>query len=143
MAIPNQNFTGYMPQPTAYGTGTTPTYTAPVYQPPGPRIIWVRGEQEVNNYPVLPGNSVLLMDMENLVLYLKSTDISGQPFPIEVYDLVKRVPQTKLEEPKPIDMSEFVKKNELSEYFASALEEALSGKKARSKKSVKEDLENE
>lgn len=68
----------------------------PSYQmPPQPQmqnqsIIWVQGEAGAKAYPVAAGQSVLLMDSEDAVLYVKSTDQTGRPLPMESYDLVKR-----------------------------------------------------
>ena len=53
-------------------------------------IIWVQGEAGAKAYPVAAGQSVLLMDSEDAVLYVKSTDQTGRPLPMESYDLVKR-----------------------------------------------------
>lgn len=53
-------------------------------------IIWVQGEAGAKAYPVPAGQSVLLMDSEDAVLYVKSTDQTGRPLPMESYDLVKR-----------------------------------------------------
>ena len=53
-------------------------------------IIWVQGEAGAKAYPVAAGQSVLLMDSEDAVLYVKSTDVTGRPLPMESYDLVKR-----------------------------------------------------
>jgi len=53
-------------------------------------IICVQGEAGAKAYPVAAGQSVLLMDSEDAVLYVKSTDHTGRPLPMESYDLVKR-----------------------------------------------------
>ena len=42
-------------------------------------IIWVQGEEGAKAYMVAAGNSVLLMDSESSVFYIKSTDASGMP----------------------------------------------------------------
>lgn len=62
------------------------------YQAPAQNqsIIWVQGEAGAKAYPVAAGQSVLLMDSEDAVLYVKSTDQTGRPLPMESYDLVKR-----------------------------------------------------
>lgn len=48
-------------------------------------IIWVQGEAGAKAYPVAPGNSVLLMDSESEVFYIKSTDASGVPLPLRIF----------------------------------------------------------
>jgi hypothetical protein len=44
-------------------------------------------------YPVTAGNSVLLMDSEESVFYIKTTDQSGMPQPLRVYDYKERTAQ--------------------------------------------------
>ena len=58
-------------------------------QQPAP-IIWVQGEEGAKAYMVAAGNSVLLMDSENSVFYIKSTDASGMPQPLRVFDYTER-----------------------------------------------------
>ena len=53
-------------------------------------IIWVQGEEGAKAYMVSAGNSVLLMDSENSVFYIKSTDASGMPQPLRVFDYTER-----------------------------------------------------
>ncbi len=98
------NGTGYIPQGTAYNYAQQPqmmdgyqrsTYQQQPqmsYQAPtqNQSIIWVQGEAGAKAYPVAAGQSVLLMDSEDAVLYVKSTDQTGRPLPMESYDLVKR-----------------------------------------------------
>jgi len=115
-----------------YGGYSAQNYNTP-YQPPhmqqpvqtqqqistNPGFVWVQGEAGAKAYPVAAGNSVLLMDSENPVLYMKSTDQSGRPLPIEVYDLVKRQdnpPQQRIPQPviqQQIDLSGYVKLSDL------------------------------
>ena len=72
-----------------------PQYYSPVQpviqrpQQQGSDIIWVQGENSAKAYPVLPGRSILLMDSENPVMYIKSTDQSGMPF-LRVFDYTER-----------------------------------------------------
>ena len=87
-------------------------------------IIWVQGEAGAKAYPVAAGQSVLLMDSEDAVLYVKSTDQTGRPLPMESYNLVKResvvnVPQisqrasSQGQNNQMIDTNEFVKVSDL------------------------------
>ena len=64
----------YMPQNTQQNTGIT----------------WVQGENSAKSYPVAAGQSVLLMDSENPVMYIKSTDQSGVPMPLRIFDYKER-----------------------------------------------------
>lgn len=58
-------------------------------------IIWVQGEEGAKAYMVAAGNSVLLMDSENSTFYIKSTDASGMPQPLRIFDYTERTAATK------------------------------------------------
>lgn len=95
-------------------------------------FVWVQGEAGAKAYPVAAGNSVLLMDSESPVLYMKSTDISGRPLPIETYDLVKRedrpvIPQTSVQQVQQpqIDLSQYVKMSDLEAKVEELVNKAL------------------
>lgn len=62
-------------------------------QPQNNGVIWVQGEAGAKSYLVAPGQSVLLMDSENYVFYIKSSDSSGMPMPLRVFDYTERTPQ--------------------------------------------------
>lgn len=49
-------------------------------------LIWVQGENAAKAYPVASGQSVLLMDSEDSVMYIKSTDQSGMPQPLRIFE---------------------------------------------------------
>lgn len=54
--------------------------TQPVQQPQNNNgILWVSGEVGAKSYLVAPGTSVLLMDSDDTVFYLKTADQSGMP----------------------------------------------------------------
>lgn len=128
------NYSNFMPQqPQPYNWQNNLTYTPVNTQPPVQQssggFIWVQGEAAAKAYPVAPGNSVLLMDSEEPVLYMKATDNTGRPLPLEVYDLVKReasVPSPKIEQNQPqIDLSEYVKVSDLEAKVKEMTKEAL------------------
>ena len=52
----------------------------------------VKGEEGAMAYPVAPGQKVTLIDTENAIIYVNSTNQFGQMMPLEVYDLVFRQP---------------------------------------------------
>ena len=54
-------------------------------------LIWVQGETAAKSYYVNPGQSVLLMDSESNVFYIKSSDESGIPKPLRIFDYTERV----------------------------------------------------
>lgn len=64
-------------------------------------IIWVQGEEGAKAYMVAPGNSVLLMDSENSAFYIKSTDNSGMPMPLRIFDYVERNAKQQTQNIKP------------------------------------------
>lgn len=66
----------------------------PMMQPqqqaqPDNGMIWVQGEAGAKAYMVAPGNSVVLWDSEDHVIYIKSADASGMPG-MRVFEYVER-----------------------------------------------------
>lgn len=61
-----------------------------------PGIQWVQGIAGAKSFLVGARESQLLMDSEANVFYIKSTDASGMPLPLRVFDYKERVetPQT-------------------------------------------------
>ena len=53
-------------------------------------ITWVQGESAAKSFPVGAGQSVLLMDSEDSVMYIKSTDQSGMPQPLRIFEYKER-----------------------------------------------------
>ncbi len=49
-------------------------------------VEWVQGEAAAKAYPVAPGHSVMLLDSEKSVFYLKSADASGMPLPLRIFE---------------------------------------------------------
>lgn len=45
----------------------------------GGALVWVQGEAGMKSYPVANGQTVILMDSENPVFYIKSCDMAGMP----------------------------------------------------------------
>lgn len=76
----------YQPQYTQYQI----PQTVPQQQQNGNGINWVQGEAGAKSFTVANGQSVWLMDSENPVFYLKSTDQSGIPLPLRVFDFSER-----------------------------------------------------
>lgn len=52
--------------------------------------IWVQGEAGAKSFLVAPGQSLILMDSESEVFYIKSTDASGVPLPLRTFDYKER-----------------------------------------------------
>lgn len=89
-------------------------------------ITWVQGEEAAKAYMVGAGNSAILMDSEANTFYIKSTDNSGMPMPLRVFDYTERISAPKIASTavsQPIE--EFVKREEF-ESLKAKLEEILS-----------------
>ena len=67
-----------------------PSMTSQPMQQQSSQIIWVSGEAGAKSYLVAPGNTVMLLDAENSVFYLKSADASGMPLPLRIFDYKER-----------------------------------------------------
>ena len=95
-------------------------------QPMSSGIIWVQGKSAAQAYPVPAGQTILLMDSDSPTLYLKTTDVSGRPAPMVVYDLVERkedVAATDTPKPEPVDLSEYVKRSEIEDLIEQKMSE--------------------
>ncbi len=68
-------------------------YQAQAQSQPG--INWVQGEAGAKSFLVGAGQSVMLMDSEESVFYIKSTDQSGMPQPLRVFDYKERTQSQK------------------------------------------------
>ena len=119
-------FPGYQPQFTGY----QPSYTRVLPQSQNVSqnntFQWVQGRAGAEAYLVAPGASVILMDSNAPVIYFKSADQNGRYLPMKTYDLVERTTQV----PTPntetsIDTSSFVKRDEISDLVAKAVENYL------------------
>ena len=48
-------------------------------------IIWIQGEAGAKAYPVQAGHTVMLMDQEAPIFYIKTSDVNGVPLPLRVF----------------------------------------------------------
>lgn len=101
--------------------------TQPVVQQPvnDNGILWVQGEAGAKSWAVAPGKSVMLMDSESNTFYIKSSDASGMPMPLRIFDYNERTvqqTQPQVAQHTEIDTSQFVTREEfnkkLDELFA-------------------------
>ena len=53
-------------------------------------LIWVQGETGAKSYLVAPNSTVLLMDSEDQRFYLKSSDASGMPLPLRIFEYTEK-----------------------------------------------------
>lgn len=79
-------------------------------------INWVQGINAAKSFPVGAGQSVLLMDSEGLTFYIKSTDQSGMPLPLRIFDFTER--KTDGHEPAigKIPTADYVSRDEFEEF---------------------------
>ncbi len=82
-------------------------------------VNWVQGEAGAKSWVVPPGKSVMLMDSENSVFYIKTTDNSGVPLPLRIFDYTERTVQNvSSAETTQTTNSQYVTKDELKEILA-------------------------
>lgn len=85
-------------------------------QSSGNGITWVLGENAAKSFPVGAGQTVILMDREEAVMYMKSVDQSGMPLPLRVFDITERTAQrTEASTPK-VSTDNFVSRREFDEF---------------------------
>lgn len=104
-------------------TQYSPQYSA--QQNPQQGIVWVQGEEGAKAYMVAAGNSVLLMDSETSAFYIKSTDQSGMPMPLRIFDYSERKTA-----PKQEKGVEYVTRKEFDDFVASVRKEATNAEPA-------------
>ena len=83
-------------------------------------ILWVQGEAGAKSWAVAPGKSVMLMDSESNTFYIKSSDNSGMPMPLRVFDYKERTTQQtqpQVVKHQDIDTSQFVTREEFNRKF--------------------------
>ncbi len=126
-------YTGYNPYQMQY---QQPMQAA---QPAQNGIQWVQGETGAKAFVIGAGQSVLLMDSESNVFYIKSTDNSGMPLPLRIFDYTERTVQNAPTAPvtAQIDTSLFVTRAELDERLAALTEPTAARKQTADKAEVK------
>lgn len=114
----NQMPVGGMPQMQSFVPRTSTT-----------GIIYVQGTAGAQAYYVAPGQSVLLMDANEPIIYFKQTDVSGRPLPILIGDVTFRE-NGSVEKPEVIqqDLSEYVKKTDIESIVSSSVIKILDEK---------------
>ena len=108
------------------------------------QIIWVSGEAGAKSYLVAPGNTVMLLDAENSVFYLKSADASGMPLPLRIFDYKERTTTAQqafggAATGEGVNLDNFVTRKEFDELKASIASQPTPKK---SKNNLTEDAEN-
>ena len=107
----------------------------------GNGIIWVQGEEGAKGYLVAPGENRLLMDSENSTFYIKSTDASGMPMPLRVFDYTERTGAKKASQSVQESSVQFATKEELAA-LAARLDALTAQKQPAKEQGAKEDESN-
>lgn len=105
--------------PSSYTYVPQQQLTQPVVQQPvnDNGILWVQGEAGAKSWAVAPGKSVMLMDSESNTFYIKSSDASGMPMPLRIFDYQERTvqqTQPQVAQHNEIDTSQFVTREEFN-----------------------------
>ncbi len=92
-------------------------------QQSGQSLLYVQGEAAAKSWIVGNGQSVLLMDSEQPVFYIKSADNSGIPLPLRIFDYKERVqtvPQAVPQAPQTqeVNLDKYVTRAEYDELNA-------------------------
>ncbi|MBR6984146.1 MAG: hypothetical protein IKH75_11605 [Ruminococcus sp.] len=89
-------------------------------------ITWVLGESAAKSFPVGAGQTVVLMDREEPVMYMKSVDQSGMPLPLRIFDITERTAQhTESVVAKP-ETPDYVSRKEFDE-FRESVKRSING----------------
>lgn len=94
-------------------------------------ILWVQGEAGAKSWAVAPGKSVMLMDSESNTFYIKSSDQSGMPMPLRIFDYTERTnnqPQNQVLQHQEIDTSQFVTWEDFDKKLKERLQEMFMDK---------------
>ena len=83
--------------PTYNGPYTIPTTATPMQTQNQNTFAWVQGEEAAKSYPVAPGNTIVLIESEKPIMYMKSADLSGRPQPMQVRYLVSEEDYKKIQ----------------------------------------------
>ena len=124
---------------------TQPSMPQQPMQQQSSQINWVSGEAGAKSYLVAPGNTVMLLDAENSVFYLKSADASGMPLPLRIFDYKERTATAQqafggVVTGESVNLDNFVTRKEFDELKASIASQPTPKK---TKNNLTEDANNE
>ena len=100
-------------------------------------IVWVQGESAAKSYPVAPNTTVMLLDSESSTFYLKTSDASGMPLPLRVFDYKERtqnpsiLPTVAPHSDFNINFDNFVTRDELNEILENMAQTQKKEKKTK------------
>lgn len=101
--------------------GYYPQSVTPTVQQTQNTFAWIQGEDAARNYPVAPGNTIVLIDSDKPIMYMKTTDLSGRPQPMQIRYLVSKEDFDKLQNGASFSQNE--KDYVTKEYFEQKLAE--------------------
>lgn len=81
-------------------------------------LIWVQGIEAAKSYMVAPNNTVLLMDSEKPRFFLKTSDASGMPLPLRIFEYTETTQNgaNNPVEPQTVDLSSYATKAEFDAF---------------------------
>lgn len=88
-----------------YNPGTnsfySPSFQQPVpsnsQQPQNSYVLVQGGEEVAISYPVAPGNSVAIISLDKSLMFIKTTDFSGRPQPMQTFYLMSKEDHEKIQ----------------------------------------------
>lgn len=96
-------------------------------QTSGNSITWVLGENAAKSFPVGAGQTVVLMDREEPVMYMKSVDQSGMPLPLRIFDITERTSEKQSSNvTKEVTTNDYVSRKEFDE-FRESVKRSING----------------
>ena len=90
-------------------------------------ITWVLGENAAKSFPVGAGQTVVLMDREEPIMYMKSVDHSGMPLPLRIFDITERTSEKQSSNvTKEVTNNDYVSRKEFDE-FRESVKRSING----------------
>ena len=90
-------------------------------------ITWVLGENAAKSFPVGAGQTVVLMDREEPIMYMKSVDQSGMPLPLRIFDITERTSEKQSSNvTKEVSNNDYVSRKEFDE-FRESVKRSING----------------
>lgn len=90
-------------------------------------ITWVLGENAAKSFPVGAGQTVVLMDREEPIMYMKSVDQSGMPLPLRIFDITERTSEKQSSNvAKEVTTNDYVSRKEFDE-FRESVKRSING----------------
>lgn len=117
----NQPVNGLVNWPNVTTGPYTPQSVTPVQQPQN-TFVWVQGEEAARNYPVAAGNTIVLIDSDKPIMYMKTSDLSGKPQPMQIRYLVTKEDFDKIQNGSSFspNADNYVTKEAFEKYVAEA-----------------------